>query len=113
MRVHELSKELGIPSKDIIARLTEAGIEVKSHMSAIPDEGLDLLTSSPAEEKAEAPVEEPAAPAAEEAPAEVEAPAAEEPAAEQEAPAADAEASGFYYVVFNEHNNGSVQAAYY
>ena len=37
-KVHELAKELGISSKELIARLTALGIEVKSHMSTLTDE---------------------------------------------------------------------------
>lgn len=36
-RVHELAKELNIESKEIINRLRQMGIEVKSHMSTIED----------------------------------------------------------------------------
>jgi translation initiation factor IF-2 len=36
-RVHELAKELNIESKEIIKRLKQMGIEVKSHMSTIED----------------------------------------------------------------------------
>lgn len=35
IRIHELSKEIKISSKEIIAQLAEIGIEVKSHMSSI------------------------------------------------------------------------------
>ena len=93
MRVHELSKELGVPSKDIISKLKDAGFEVKSHMSAIPDDGLELFMESDSAEAAPAAAaEEPAVepPVAEEAPAKTEedAPANEpEPAEAEEAPA--------------------------
>ncbi|MDD4237198.1 MAG: translation initiation factor IF-2 [Desulfotomaculaceae bacterium] len=36
-RVHELAKELNIESKEIINKLSQMGIEVKSHMSTIED----------------------------------------------------------------------------
>lgn len=36
-RVHELAKELNIESKEIIKKLSQMGIEVKSHMSTIED----------------------------------------------------------------------------
>jgi len=35
MRVHELAKELGVTSKDLIGKLRDLGVEVKSHMSAL------------------------------------------------------------------------------
>ncbi|MCC7075508.1 MAG: translation initiation factor IF-2 [Acidimicrobiia bacterium] len=38
VRVYELAKELGIPNKELIARLGEMGISVKSHSSSITDE---------------------------------------------------------------------------
>lgn len=36
-RVHELAKELNIESKEIIKKLSQMGIEVKSHMSTVED----------------------------------------------------------------------------
>ncbi|MBN2260931.1 MAG: translation initiation factor IF-2 [Clostridiales bacterium] len=41
IRIYQLSKELDLSTKDIIDELTELGIEVKNHMSAIED--LDAL----------------------------------------------------------------------
>ena len=38
MRVHELAKELELESKELIAKLKEMGIEVKSHASTLTDE---------------------------------------------------------------------------
>ncbi len=38
MRVHELAKELQLESKELIAKLKEMGIEVKSHASTLTDE---------------------------------------------------------------------------
>lgn len=35
IRIHELSKELGVGSKDILEKLTQIGFEAKSHMSSI------------------------------------------------------------------------------
>lgn len=42
MRVHELSKELGIPNRDLLKLMRENGIQAKSHMSSLDEE--DLLT---------------------------------------------------------------------
>lgn len=42
-RVHELAKELNIESKDIINKLTDMGIAVKSHMSTLEDSDIGLL----------------------------------------------------------------------
>jgi translation initiation factor IF-2 len=38
MRVHELAKQLNIPSKDLVTRLQEFGLDVKSHMSVLTED---------------------------------------------------------------------------
>ena len=43
IRVHELAKELGKQNKDILNFLAEKGIEVKSHMSSIENEQIELV----------------------------------------------------------------------
>lgn len=43
MRVHELAKELGLPSKDLIAQIKELGGDVKSHMTVVDVELLTLI----------------------------------------------------------------------
>ena len=35
MRVHELAKELGLNSKELIQKLSKLGVSVKSHMSSL------------------------------------------------------------------------------
>jgi translation initiation factor IF-2 len=45
IRIYELSKKIKVSSKDIIAKLTEMGIEVKSHMSNINDDTENKLTA--------------------------------------------------------------------
>ncbi len=62
MRVHELAKELGSPSKDFLAKIHALGIEAKSHMSSLDDESVELIrselgASDSAEQKEEAKVE--------------------------------------------------------
>ena len=52
MRVHELAKELGIPSKECIQRLTDLGVEVKSHMSVVEADAVALLKPDSAPAKA-------------------------------------------------------------
>ncbi|MBC7106761.1 MAG: translation initiation factor IF-2 N-terminal domain-containing protein, partial [Firmicutes bacterium] len=42
-RVHELAKELNIESKDIINRLGQWGVVVKSHMSTLDDHQVKML----------------------------------------------------------------------
>ncbi len=66
MRVHELAKELGLSSKEMLAKLRDLGVEAKSHMSALDDDAVDLMRES-SSETADA---EPAAPEASAAPAE-------------------------------------------
>ncbi len=44
-RVHELAKTLEINSKDLIAKLKELGIEVKSNLSAVDDEVVKEVTA--------------------------------------------------------------------
>lgn len=43
MRVHELAKELGLASKELIEKLHSMGVEAKSHMSTLDDTMLDLV----------------------------------------------------------------------
>ena len=78
MRVYELAKQLGVGSKELVAKLHELGVEVKSHMSAVDEAAVALLTEAHPPPSPEPVVEEPekeTAPAPEPSP---------EPAAEQE-----------------------------
>ena len=43
MKVHELAKELGIQSKDVIAFLQEKGVEVKAAASNVEEEHVLLV----------------------------------------------------------------------
>ncbi|MBP9866284.1 MAG: translation initiation factor IF-2 N-terminal domain-containing protein, partial [Candidatus Omnitrophica bacterium] len=43
MRVHELAKELGVSSKDLISQIRNLGQEVKTHMSVINEDVLPLI----------------------------------------------------------------------
>ena len=43
IRVHKLAKELGITSKDLIARLKKLGTKVKGHMSALDEETAEIV----------------------------------------------------------------------
>jgi len=43
LRIHQLAKELGVSSKELIAKLAKMKIKVKGHMSAIDDKTADLL----------------------------------------------------------------------
>ena len=46
MRIHELAKELGVASKDILASLEEMGYEGRTASSAVPDEAVPRLRAS-------------------------------------------------------------------
>jgi len=43
MRVHELAKQLNISAKDLIAKLSEQGVSVKSHMSALDEDSVQKI----------------------------------------------------------------------
>ena len=43
MRVHELAKELGMASKDLLARLKERHIEAKNHMASLDEDVVKLF----------------------------------------------------------------------
>jgi translation initiation factor IF-2 len=43
MKVHELAKELDIPSKELIEKLNDLGVAVKSHMNVIGDDAVELM----------------------------------------------------------------------
>ncbi len=45
MKVHELAKELGIPSKDMVEKINELGIEVKSHLSTLEEDDVKKIKS--------------------------------------------------------------------
>lgn len=98
MRVHEFAKQLGIPSKELVAKLKELGVGVKNHMSSVDEDSIALLGSGgEAPAKPEPPAD---APAPEKAPApkakKKQAPVADvkkepEAAAPEEQPAAEKE----------------------
>ena len=43
MRIYELSKQLGVPAKELLDHLKREGIVAKSHMSAIDEAAIALL----------------------------------------------------------------------
>lgn len=43
MRVHELAKELGVSSKELLAELSSMDIEAKSHMSTLGDDAVEKV----------------------------------------------------------------------
>ena len=46
MRVHELAKELGLSSKEIIAKLQEFGFQVKNHMAVVEEAALEKFKAA-------------------------------------------------------------------
>ena len=46
MRVHELAKELGVTSKELIAALDQMGVEGRTASSSVPDEAVSRLRAS-------------------------------------------------------------------
>lgn len=46
MRIYEFSRDTGIPSKDLINILTQAGFSVASHMSVLTQENIDFLNKN-------------------------------------------------------------------
>ena len=46
IKIHEIAKELGVASKEIVAKAQELGMEVTSHMSAVSEEQAEKIKSS-------------------------------------------------------------------
>jgi len=51
IRVHKLAKELGLTSKDLIAKLKALGVKVKGHMSALDEETVEIVRNELSGEK--------------------------------------------------------------
>src|SRR5262245_55567124 len=51
MRVHEIAKEMGIPSKDLLAKIHALGIEAKSHQSSLDADDVDKIKRTLARER--------------------------------------------------------------
>jgi translation initiation factor IF-2 len=87
VRIHELARELGVPSKDILASMEEMGYEGRTASSTVPDEALPRLRASGGRVK---PGSKPVTAVAEQLPARR--PERDEPAVEAaESPAEDAD----------------------
>jgi translation initiation factor IF-2 len=85
-RVHQIAKERGLPTKDVLARLKAAGIDVKASSSSVDEEVASrVLANGGAATVTREPVPQPAAPAP--APAAAFAPERTAPALERTAPA--------------------------
>ena len=46
IKIHEIAKEIGLTSKEVIERAKELGIEVKSHLSAIEEKEAEKIEKS-------------------------------------------------------------------
>ena len=57
IKIHELAKELGLTSKEIIAKAEELGIEAKTHMSSIEDSEADKIRNNSSKGKEKKTVE--------------------------------------------------------
>src|SRR5512138_2400025 len=52
MRVYEIAKEVGIPNKDLIAKIRALGLEVNNHMSSLDPDDVARVKRSLEKEKA-------------------------------------------------------------
>src|SRR5688500_3872011 len=83
MRVYEIAREVGIPNKDLLAKIRAMGLEVNNHMSSLDADDVDKIKRTLAKERGGA------APAAAEPKAGTAAPVVRrKAAAKDEAPAA-------------------------
>ena len=46
MKIHEIAKELGLTSKDVIAKANELGMDIKSHLSSVEDADAEKIRNS-------------------------------------------------------------------
>ncbi len=97
VRIHELAKQLGRPSKEFVEELKKRGFEVKSYMSTVDEETAKLMTEAFApkkkagpkakEKEAKAPAEKTPAKAEKKTPAKAKKKAPEKAVKEKEKPA--------------------------
>ena len=55
MRVYEIAKEVGIPNKDLIAKIRALGLEVNNHMSSLDADDVARIKRSLEKEKVPGP----------------------------------------------------------
>ena len=46
MKIHEIAKQIGLTSKEVIAKANELGIEVASHMNSVEDSQAEKIKNS-------------------------------------------------------------------
>ena len=66
MRVYEIAREVGIPNKDLLAKIRAMGLDVNNHMSSLDADDVAKIKRTLERERggSAAPVESKAAPAA-------------------------------------------------
>lgn len=57
IRVYQLAKEMGLASKDVVAKLQELGVDVKTHMSSLTEEEVEIFTKFLKEKREKKPPE--------------------------------------------------------
>src|SRR5215831_6002409 len=58
VRIYELAKELGLPHKDVVAKVRALGIDVANHMSHLESPDIDRVRRAIERERQESRVEE-------------------------------------------------------
>src|SRR6478609_10328376 len=58
MRVYEIAKEVGIPNKDLIAKIRALGLEVNNHMSSLDADDVARIKRSLEKEKTSVPAQQ-------------------------------------------------------
>ncbi|KAB2897235.1 MAG: hypothetical protein F9K40_13205, partial [Kofleriaceae bacterium] len=51
MRVYEIAKEVGIPNKELLAKIRALGLEVNNHMSSLDADAVQRIKKSLEREK--------------------------------------------------------------
>ena len=113
-RLHEIAKELGIKSSDVVAAAIEMGMEVKSHQSSVSDEEADKLRAKfgakNSAKAAEAPKPAPAESKEEKKPAEAKENASSEKKPEAKPAQGGADAQPRKKIIIVNNKNGKPQA---
>ena len=113
-RLHEIAKELGLKSSDVVAAAIEMGMEVKSHQSSVSDEEADKLRAKfgakNSAKAAEAPKPAPAESKEEKKPAEVKENTSSEKKPESKPSQGGADAQPRKKIIIVNNKNGKPQA---
>ncbi|HKY33423.1 MAG TPA: translation initiation factor IF-2 N-terminal domain-containing protein, partial [Candidatus Polarisedimenticolia bacterium] len=68
IRIHELAKRVGLPTKEVVERLRAQGVEVRSNLSSVDEESDTRLKAAPAAAAPAPPSRRPAAKGSEDKP---------------------------------------------